>query len=111
MAISGRLEYRFVSGWRAIQEESPTGGGEGRRDRKCVIAMRWGNKTPPTILCVLIPEPLARSIQEGKGLSEEEFWAAVDERHINETLKTKMHDRDLEPTLRRVIREELAAAR
>ncbi|PKO21875.1 MAG: hypothetical protein CVU38_12380 [Chloroflexi bacterium HGW-Chloroflexi-1] len=30
---------------------------------------------------------------------------------INETLKTKMHDRDLEPTLRRVIREELAIAR
>ncbi len=30
---------------------------------------------------------------------------------INETLKNKMHDRDLEPTLRRVIREELAIAR
>jgi uncharacterized protein (DUF4415 family) len=30
---------------------------------------------------------------------------------INETLKTKMYDRDLEPTLRRVIREELAIAR
>ncbi len=30
---------------------------------------------------------------------------------INETLKNKMHDRDLEPTLRRVIREELATAR
>jgi hypothetical protein len=30
---------------------------------------------------------------------------------INETLKAKMHDRDLEPILRRVIREELAIAR
>jgi uncharacterized protein (DUF4415 family) len=30
---------------------------------------------------------------------------------INETLKNKMHDRDLEPTLRRVIREELAIVR